>query len=469
MDAISGLQAWANALRFGVDSEGHEELLDGSQSLVISELDRREVEKCVADLLLKPGCTVLEVGFGLGISADFIQRQQPSSHVIIECSPAVLERLRAWAKDKPAVRVVEGTWQLVLPSLGTFDRIFFDANAAKEMNSEEMERCPNAAYRAYYAEAMSQSDTSVFEAFEAVARRWHGGSEARVVSGRLTEFMQWADSFFFSQDRDGKEQLLDVDGVQVMMEWEKPYMEECVDELRIDGACDVLEVGFGCAYSANRIQEAGPRSHTIIECSDSVLERLRLWAADKPNVRIVEGTWQAQLPDLGLFDCIFFDDYGLPGRAEREMQRCPNTEYRSQYNETLEEEGGTHFEAFMNIALRWHGHEGTRMSGFMMHKLPEGGPEAEGVEVHYRYVNVAPPEHCNYFFSKRAVVPLFVKRSNLALEEHDLEHDLERSTSAGSTAAGDDDVASRSSSPPAARCRSRSRSRNRSHIVAPVA
>jgi len=30
--------------------------------------------------------------------------------------------------------------------------------------------------------------------------------------------------------------------------------------------CDVLEIGFGCGYSASRIQSFKPRSHTIIEC-----------------------------------------------------------------------------------------------------------------------------------------------------------------------------------------------------------
>jgi len=459
MVCVSEMQQWANGLHFERDALGNEELLDSKDCLVMSHMERRDIEKCVGDLLLRPGCSVLEVGFGLGFSAEFIQRQQPSSHVIVECAPVVLERLRAWAKDKPSVTVIEGTWQAILPELRTFERIFFDACRSKEMSAREMERCPNAEYRAKYAEvASARAESGVFDAFEAVARQWHCAPEARISSGSLTEFMQWADGFFFSQDKDGKEQLLDVDGVQVMMEWEKPYMEECVDELCIDSNCDVLEVGFGCGYSAERIQKAGPRTHTIIECADAVLERLHVWAADKPNVRVVEGTWQARLPELGVFDCIFFDDYGLPGRAEREMQRCPVEEYRSQYSSAIEEEGGTHFEAFMNIALRWHGHEGSRMSGFMTHQLPPDAGKAEGLEVNYRYTSVAPPDHCNYFFSQNALVPLFVKRSALP----DPKTDMERSTTAGSGVDleefGEEDVASRGGS-----SRSRSRSRSRSH------
>ena len=102
------------------------------------------------------------------------------------------------------------------------------------------------------------------------------------------------------------------------------------------------EVGFGCGYSADRIQAAltltptptptptltptptpnqaaRPRQHTIIECAEPVLVRLRAWAAERPSVVVVEGTWQATLPDLGKYDAIFFDDFGAPGLSEHEM------------------------------------------------------------------------------------------------------------------------------------------------------
>ena len=98
------------------------------------------------------------------------------------------------------------------------------------------------------------------------------------------KFEDWADGIFFSLDREGNEQLLDADGQQIMMQWEKPYMEACVEELDVTASCDVLEVGFGCGYSATRIQEKSPKSHTIIECSEAVLVELRAWAASRPSV-----------------------------------------------------------------------------------------------------------------------------------------------------------------------------------------
>lgn len=218
------------------------------------------------------------------------------------------------------------------------------------------------------------------------------------------EFQDWADGLFFSLDRDGKEQLLDADGLQVMMEWEKPYMEKCVDELKVTSDTDVLEVGFGCGYSASRIQEFKPRSHTIIECSEVVLERLKHWAADKPNVHIVEGTWQQRLPELGRFDRIFFDDYGQPGISDKEMfQNCPNEQYKDIYDESQ-----SHFHAFLNLAFQFHSRNGTRVSGYLVSPIDF---QRDDVDVKFEKYAVAPPDHCDYFFSDKAVVPVFCKMS----------------------------------------------------------
>jgi hypothetical protein len=101
-----------------------------------------------------------------------------------------------------------------------------------------------------------------------------------------------------------------------MMEWEKPYMHACIDALKPFG--DVLEIGFGLAYSAERIQTFKPKSHTIIEFHPEVAARARQWAKHYPHVTIVEDTWQNALPTLGVFDCIFFDDYPL--QSEQQIQ-----------------------------------------------------------------------------------------------------------------------------------------------------
>tara|TARA_R100001463_G_scaffold3320_3_gene13610 strand:+ start:3763 stop:4317 length:555 start_codon:yes stop_codon:yes gene_type:complete len=68
---------------------------------------------------------ILEIGFGMGISADYIQAQGVNSHTIIEIHPQILERLNTWASDKPNVTIVEGDWSSVSLS-NTYDGIFLD-------------------------------------------------------------------------------------------------------------------------------------------------------------------------------------------------------------------------------------------------------------------------------------------------------------------------------------------------------
>ena len=182
-------------------------------------------------------------------------------------------------------------------------------------------------------------------------------------------------------------------------------MERCVDELDVDEDSSVLEIGFGCGYSAEHIQRCCPRSHTVIECSEVVLRRLRPWAALHPGVTVIEGTWQAVLHSLGTFDCIFFDDVGAPGLAEAEMRQCPNAAYRAEYH-NARDAGRSHFHAFMQIAFRWHAHLGTRLSGYL---LKHDEPERADVEVRLSYMKVAPPEHCCYHDSTAALVSRFTK------------------------------------------------------------
>ena len=115
----------------------------------------------------------------------------------------------------------------------------------------------------------------------------------------------------FQTDENNGEVLLFRNNEQVMMEWEKPYMEASIDMLQPRG--DVLEVGFGCAYSATQIIKHKPKSYTVIECDPNVLEKARIWREQYPSVpiTIVEGRWQEKLSTLGIFDEIYFDDYPL--------------------------------------------------------------------------------------------------------------------------------------------------------------
>ena len=77
---------------------------------------------------------VLEIGFGMGICADYIQSQGVNSHTIIEIHPQILEKLNAWASGKSNVTIIAGDWAN-LSLTDTYDGIFIDTYGDDNWNS----------------------------------------------------------------------------------------------------------------------------------------------------------------------------------------------------------------------------------------------------------------------------------------------------------------------------------------------
>lgn len=99
---------------------------------------------------------------------------------------------------------------------------------------------------------------------------------------------------------------------EIMEEWQIPLMQ-AMAELVTESHGSILEIGFGCGISATMIQELEVRSHTIIECNDSVVERYVEWKElfKGKEINLVHGLWQDTIDELGLFDGIFFHTYPL--------------------------------------------------------------------------------------------------------------------------------------------------------------
>lgn len=87
----------------------------------------------LAELVTAGDGDVLEVGFGLGISAGAIMDCGCRSYTVIEAHPQVADTARRWGAsyDTP-VNVIEGYWQDVIGSLDTYDGILFDTYPLSE-------------------------------------------------------------------------------------------------------------------------------------------------------------------------------------------------------------------------------------------------------------------------------------------------------------------------------------------------
>lgn len=79
--------------------------------------------------VIATGGDVLEIGFGMGLSATAIQEYGVSSHVIVEIHPEIAKRAREWAKDYPNVTIIEAAWRDIVEDLGQYDGIFYDAES----------------------------------------------------------------------------------------------------------------------------------------------------------------------------------------------------------------------------------------------------------------------------------------------------------------------------------------------------
>ena len=192
-------------------------------------------------------------------------------------------------------------------------------------------------------------------------------------------------------DQQGKEILLQDNEHQVMMEWEKPYMEACIDKLQPKG--DVLEIGFGMGYSATQIQKYKPKSHTIIEMDPMVIKRLEEWAKDYDNIIIVEGTWQSQMKNLGKFDEIFFDDFPLKV-SENALEKKLLVE---------------RFPMFLDICRYSHSKPTTKISAYIHN--PEGTfkqrmDENPNYSYEEYYMDIELPDNCNYYRDNKGIIPI---------------------------------------------------------------
>jgi protein arginine N-methyltransferase 2 len=86
-----------------------------------------------AAYICEGGGDILEIGFGMAISANYIQSHSINSHTIIENHPDIIPKAHAWALGKTNVTIVEGSWYDIKDTLSTYDGLFMDTYGDGDM------------------------------------------------------------------------------------------------------------------------------------------------------------------------------------------------------------------------------------------------------------------------------------------------------------------------------------------------
>lgn len=104
----------------------------------------------------------------------------------------------------------------------------------------------------------------------------------------------------------------ELDDDNVMEDWQIPIMKKMA-EVVAAGQGDILEIGFGRGIASTFVQEHSPKSHTIVECNDSIVSRFQTWREGFPNrtIKLIHGMWQDRISDLETYDGILFHTYPL--------------------------------------------------------------------------------------------------------------------------------------------------------------
>lgn len=91
--------------------------------------------KDLADIVCQNGGIVLELGFGMGISAEYIQKHKIRKHIIVEANKEVAKEAKKFAKKaKIKTIVLEGLWEDVIEKIKdkSVDGILFDTYPLSE-------------------------------------------------------------------------------------------------------------------------------------------------------------------------------------------------------------------------------------------------------------------------------------------------------------------------------------------------
>ena len=198
----------------------------------------------------------------------------------------------------------------------------------------------------------------------------------------------------YKKDEFGKEILCNEDeSHQIMMEWEKSYMEESIQHLNPFGK--VLEIGFGMGYSATKICTfTNVTEYNVIECTPIVWDKFEEFKSEqlllRPDLKInlIKGRWEDVLNTTGIYDCIYFDDYSLDA------------------NKMIINDRGTDF---LQKALKSHTKIGSRISLYSGVDCSKLYKNINCINLECIEYKIDIPKNCVYAKGDKMYIPIFTK------------------------------------------------------------
>jgi len=101
-------------------------LIDEQSNPIMMDWENNIMQES-AKVICRNGGDILNIGFGMGIIDNYIQKENFKTHTIIECHSDVIQKMKKdeWF-NKINTKVINDKWQNSIKNIGTFDGVYYN-------------------------------------------------------------------------------------------------------------------------------------------------------------------------------------------------------------------------------------------------------------------------------------------------------------------------------------------------------